>query len=167
MTYLTALLPVAHGVAVYAALTRHADTTTGDPRSRGQLMADELVPRITQHPTATNPDTKNPASENTDSENADSAGRADSGESGTVPAGTGIDIHLVMTDRTLFDGDNEPAHLTGYGPIPAPLARHIIRDADPTTKAWIRRLYTDPDTGHLITGDTRRRLFNHPPPATS
>ncbi len=49
MTYLTALLPVAHGVGVYAALTRSADTAkaTGDARSRGQLMADELVTRIT------------------------------------------------------------------------------------------------------------------------
>jgi hypothetical protein len=66
-----------------------------------------------------------------------------------------------MTDRTLFDGDNEPAHLTGYGPIPAALARKLIRDASPQIKAWIRRLYTDPETGHLITGDTRRRAFNH------
>ncbi len=49
MAYLTALLPVGQGVAVYAALTRHADlgTATGDPRGRGQLMADELVHRIT------------------------------------------------------------------------------------------------------------------------
>jgi hypothetical protein len=66
-----------------------------------------------------------------------------------------------MTDRTLFDGDNEPAHLTGYGPIPAALARKLIRDAGPGITAWIRRLYTDPETGHLITGDTRRRAFNH------
>ena len=64
-----------------------------------------------------------------------------------------------MTDRTLFDGDNEPAHLTGYGPIPAPLARHLIRTASPQITTWIRRLYTDPDTGHLITGDNQRRLF--------
>src|SRR6478736_9555865 len=49
MTYLTALLPVQHGVAAYAALTTAADTTTatGDPRSRGQLMADTLIARLT------------------------------------------------------------------------------------------------------------------------
>jgi hypothetical protein len=49
MCYLTALLPVYEGVAVHAALTRHADTSRsdGDPRSRGQLMADALVERIT------------------------------------------------------------------------------------------------------------------------
>jgi hypothetical protein len=45
MCYLTALLPVAEGVAVHAALTKHADAfrSDGDPRSRGQLMADALV----------------------------------------------------------------------------------------------------------------------------
>src|SRR6478736_5724947 len=40
MTYLTALLPVQHGVAAYAALTTAADTSTatGDPRRRGQHL---------------------------------------------------------------------------------------------------------------------------------
>ncbi|HEU5006004.1 MAG TPA: DUF222 domain-containing protein [Jatrophihabitantaceae bacterium] len=49
MTRLTALLPVAQGVAVYAALSRHADThiATGDERGRGQVMADTLVERVT------------------------------------------------------------------------------------------------------------------------
>jgi hypothetical protein len=46
MTYLTALLPVAQGVSVYAALRRAADTTF-DGRSRGQVMADTLVERAT------------------------------------------------------------------------------------------------------------------------
>lgn len=46
MTYLTALLPVTQGVAVYAALKRKADTTA-DGRSRGQVMADSLVEAVT------------------------------------------------------------------------------------------------------------------------
>src|SRR6201993_3873637 len=49
MTYLTALLPVAQGVGVYAALKRAADTTFDD-RSRGQIMADTLVERVTGRP---------------------------------------------------------------------------------------------------------------------
>jgi Domain of unknown function (DUF222) len=49
MTYVTALLPVAQGVGVYAALKRTADTTFDD-RSRGQVMADTLVERITGRP---------------------------------------------------------------------------------------------------------------------
>jgi Domain of unknown function (DUF222)/HNH endonuclease len=46
MTYLTALLPVAQGVSVYAALRREADVRC-DGRSRGQTMADTLVARVT------------------------------------------------------------------------------------------------------------------------
>jgi hypothetical protein len=48
MTYLTALLPVAQGVSVYAAPRREADTRY-DGRSRGQVMADTLVERVTGH----------------------------------------------------------------------------------------------------------------------
>jgi hypothetical protein len=49
MTYVSALLPVAQGVGVYAALKRAADTTFDD-RSRGQVMADTLVERVTGRP---------------------------------------------------------------------------------------------------------------------
>jgi len=49
MTYLTGQLPVAQGVAAYAALVRAADRAraAGDPRSRGQVMADTLVALLT------------------------------------------------------------------------------------------------------------------------
>jgi Domain of unknown function (DUF222) len=49
MVYVTALLPVKQGVGVYAALKRSADTTF-DERSRGQVMADTLVERVTGRP---------------------------------------------------------------------------------------------------------------------
>ncbi|MGV9801403.1 DUF222 domain-containing protein [Mycobacterium sp. NPDC003449] len=49
MTYVTVLLPVAQGVAVYAALKRAADTIF-DGRSRAQVMADTLVQRVTGRP---------------------------------------------------------------------------------------------------------------------
>ncbi|BBY42163.1 HNH endonuclease [Mycolicibacterium celeriflavum] len=49
MTYVTVLLPVRQGVAVYAALKRQADTTFDD-RSRGQVMADTAYERITGRP---------------------------------------------------------------------------------------------------------------------
>ena len=130
MTYLTALLPVKDGCAVYGELHRRAMTAACDPdehRSRGQVMADELVQRIL-----------------TPSE----------GEP-TQPA---IELHLVMTDRTLADKDTEPAQLVGYGPLPAPIGRDLVR-ADAKTQVWVRRVYTDPTTGDLITTDARRREF--------
>jgi hypothetical protein len=49
MTYVTALLPMTQGVSVYAALKRAADTSFDD-RSRGQVMADTLVERVTGRP---------------------------------------------------------------------------------------------------------------------
>ena len=41
----------------------------------------------------------------------------------------GIDIELciVITDTTLFEGTSEPADLKGFGPIPADLARDLLR----------------------------------------
>lgn len=49
MTYLTALLPMAQGVSVFAALKREADLRS-DGRSRGQVMADTLIERVTGRP---------------------------------------------------------------------------------------------------------------------
>ena len=50
MVQLSAVLPVATGVAAYASLCRHADAVAagGDPveRGRGQIMADEYVARL-------------------------------------------------------------------------------------------------------------------------
>ena len=54
MAIVSALLPMAQGVAVWAALTREADRlrASGDPRGRGQVMADTLVCRATGQATA-------------------------------------------------------------------------------------------------------------------
>ncbi len=54
MSYLSAFLPVAPGVAVHAALVTAAATAraAGDGRSTGQLMADTLVERVTGQATA-------------------------------------------------------------------------------------------------------------------
>ncbi|MGJ3190314.1 HNH endonuclease [Paenarthrobacter sp. FR1] len=137
MTYLTALLPVAQGVAVYAALTRAADSarSSGDGRNRGQAMADTLVERIT----------------------------------GTPGGITGVNLDLVMTDRTLFQGDSEPARLKGYGIVPAEWGRELLgtgqtgqgHAAVPKTEltVWLRRLYTAPTTGELLAADSKARVF--------
>jgi hypothetical protein len=131
MTWLTALLPVEDGVAAYAALMRAADSAraSGDPRSKGQVMADALAGRVLE-------------------------GDAD------MPGGPRVSLHLVMSDHDLFGTDDEPAHLDGYGPIPAELAREIVAGAcTRKEQVWLRRLYCHPQTGELVAAESRARLF--------
>jgi hypothetical protein len=45
---------------------------------------------------------------------------------GTPGGVSGVEIQLVMTDRTLFQGDSEPARLPGYGVVPAGWARSLV-----------------------------------------
>ncbi len=52
MVYLTALMPLAQGIGVYAALKRDADLC-GDGRPRGQIMTDTLYERVTARPAET------------------------------------------------------------------------------------------------------------------
>jgi hypothetical protein len=125
MTYLTGFLPVEQGVACQVALQRHADSlrSRGDQRSRGQIMADTLVERVT----------------------------------GQASADAALaEIQLVMTDQALIGDSDEPARVPGFGPIPAAIARGIVRAAD---RAWIRRLYTTPDRSALVAMDSGRRPF--------
>jgi len=85
MTYLTALLPVKQGVAVYGELHRRAMTGAVDPaehRSKGQIMADTLIDRVL------------------------TPGQGE-------PVAPAVEVHLVMTDRTLLDTDDEPAQVGG------------------------------------------------------
>ena len=138
MSILSGLLPVAQGVAVYSALTKQADSLRagGDGRSRGQIMADTLVERVTGQTSAEN---------------------------------VSVDVKLVMTDQTMFNhgpGASEPAHVQGFGPIPAELARRLVRtaaagleDGVGTATAWLKRLYTHPATGELVAMESRRRRF--------
>jgi hypothetical protein len=126
MSRLSGFLPVAQGVAAFAALSRVADglKATGDERSRGQIMADTMVERLTGQAAAD-----------------------------AVP----VEVELVMTEGTLLTGADEPAHLVGLGPVPAPLARALARDTD--ADVWLRRLFTRPEDGALVAMESRRRLF--------
>ncbi|MEY9777433.1 hypothetical protein ABH915_003041 [Arthrobacter sp. MW3 TE3886] len=54
--------------------------------------------------------------------------------SSNAPRGTpggirGVEIQVIMTDRTLFQADSEPARLPGYGTVPAGWARTLINPA--------------------------------------
>lgn len=127
MTIVSALLPVKHGVGVYAALKRAADTTFDD-RSRGQVMVDTLVERVTGRPAK-------------------------------VPEP--IAVNLVMSDLSLLGGDDCPALVDGYGPIPAEIARKLVNSAvgDERSKATLRRLYRHPKSGALVAMESRSRCF--------
>jgi hypothetical protein len=127
MTYVTALLPVKQGVSVYAALKRAADRTFDD-RSRGQVMADTFVERVTGRPAE-------------------------------IPEP--IAVNLVMTDQTLFGGDNCPALIDGYGAVPAEIARRMVSSAagNERSKATLRRLYRHPKSSALTAMESRSRCF--------
>ncbi|WP_330474096.1 HNH endonuclease [Terrabacter sp. C0L_2] len=87
-----------------------------------------------------------------------------------------VEIQLVMTDQALLAGDETPAQLTGYGPVPAAWVRDLLTRlhhatgsatesaTEPDSGArevgvWLRRLFTHPDTGTLIAMDSTRRTF--------
>jgi hypothetical protein len=136
MALVTGLLPVREGVAVYAALTRHADTVRagGDDRSRAQIMADTFVERLTGQATATGVPVEVQL---------------------VIPAGSLLDLQDQSGDQ---DHDPQvPAWVHGYGPVPAPLAREWLRDTD--AQVWLRRLFTRPGRGQLVAMDSRRRVF--------
>jgi hypothetical protein len=124
MARLTAFLPVAQGVACYAALRQAADTAraAGEPRSRGQVMADTLVERVAGQATAE-----------------------------AVP----VELHVVLDVDTLLGVGDEPAHVDGYGPVPAPTVRGWVTRSD--APVWLRRLFRR--HGRLIAMESNRRCF--------
>ena len=159
MTYLTALLPVASGVAAHVALARAADSAQarGDGRSRGQLMADLLTARLTGSGDVGDRPVHDPARWGS----APSAPVADvGGESGHgAPAGVRVEVQVVMTDTALLGDDDAAAEVVGCGPVPAAVARQLVRDAPEECQVWVRRLYTDPVSGGLAAMESRARHF--------
>ena len=131
MVYLTALLPVADGVAAYAALKAAADAAvgTGEATSRGRAMADALLQRLTGHAPGALPLTLNLLI-------SEDALLGDAEESGHLEAG-GI-VHDA----------------------PADLARALIaRALDARERVALRRLFTAPATGQLVAMESRARTF--------
>ncbi|UFU05672.1 HNH endonuclease [Ruania halotolerans] len=150
MAQVTSLLPVAQGVAVYAALSRRADElrAQGDARARGQIMADTLVERVTGLSCA---------------------------------EGVPVHVNVVMTDRALLDGADDPADVNDYGVVPSRWARNLIvraeqlqgkqqqeracqhngaregPDAAGGLGVWVRRLFTQPRSGELVAMQSRAR----------
>ena len=139
MAYLTALLPAARAVACYAALSKAADTARaqGDSRSRGQVMADTVVERLTGQKTADGTPVE------IDLVVTDQ----------TLFANLGHPVRDDSADR------DEPGYLHGYGVVPAGWIRNLVAGLPAGTQAWIRRLYRHPLTGQLVAMDSKRREF--------
>ncbi|MET4061752.1 hypothetical protein ABIB35_003329 [Arthrobacter sp. UYP6] len=174
MTYVTALLPVAQGVGVYAALTREADRlrAAGDARSKGQIMADTFVERTTGKVRAEDVRVEvqlimtDRALLGGSSEPAVLAGY------GVVPAQLARNLVRGRDKGPECNSDKDEdsyrglgtrtsarsgaAAVTGWGAPPAPPAPPPR--PDPRTEVWVRRLYTAPDTGALVGMDSRARL---------
>jgi hypothetical protein len=141
MCYVTALLPVAQGVAVHAALLRTASSAraAGDERSQGQLMADTLVARVTGREAA---DEVPVELQVVITDRALLAGEA------TPAAIAGYGPVPAPWVRALVASD---AVGTGVMSEESEVANRA--------RVWVRRLFTHPDDGTLVAMDSERRLF--------
>jgi hypothetical protein len=140
MVLLPVLLGAAEGQLIFTRLTTAARLLPAqDPRTMDQRRADLLVDAV--------------LAGFGDGGGLGGLGGLDEGEL-PVPRGRKPTINVVVSADTLLQLDDEPAHLTGYGPITAEAARRLAADESGT---W-RRLLTDPDTGALldISADTYR-----------
>jgi hypothetical protein len=69
-----------------------------------------------------------------------------------------VHVGVVMSDETLL-GDDEPARVRGGGPIPARIARDLVRRASAQQLAALRRLYASPKSGQLVAMESRSLRF--------
>jgi hypothetical protein len=171
MAIVSAVLPVAQAVAVNAALQQAAATAkaAGDERSRGRVMADTLVERVTGRASADDVDVEVQVVITDRALFAGDDTPAHVPGHGSVPAGWVRD--LLTRDLTRQDR---------VTPCPAPYGRdrsargaagaYRTRRAGPASnraepygpgvaRVWLRRLYTHPGTGTLVAMESTRRLF--------
>ena len=135
MAYLTALLPAAQAVAVFAALNGAAGSAhaAGDPRSRDQVKADTLVERVT----------------------GQSSAAAVPVEIGLVMS-EGALLAGQHTPAVLLGYGPIPATLARELAVGGAAAGD---SADGEAAVWVRRLYVDPVSSSIVDADRRRRFF--------
>ncbi|QHF23268.1 DUF222 domain-containing protein [Rathayibacter sp. VKM Ac-2804] len=110
----------------------------GDPRTLQQLSADAAVDLLCD---------------------GDIAGTTPNSEHRPDPTfvpGVRAEVRLTLAASTAVGLDDAPADLDGYGPVPADVARELIR-----TGASFTRVLTDPDTGAVTSVG---RTWRVPPP---
>lgn len=75
---------------------------------------------------------------------------------------TPVDLSLVMTDRALLEGGDDPVHLDEWGPIPADLARDLVAAGlavDEDALVAVRRLFARPADGQMVAMESTSRFF--------
>lgn len=156
MAIISAVLPVAQAVAVNAALVQAAATAkaAGDERSRGQVMADTLVERVTGRASADDVDVEVQVVITDRALFVGEDSPAHVPGHGPVPAGW---VRDLLT-RDLLAQDPPRQGLVTPGPVP--FGRDGSgRDGPSVARVWLRRLYTHPGTGTLVAMESTRRLF--------
>ena len=130
MSQLSALLPVKDGVAVWAVLGREADRARAAGDERSRgQIMADALVRRILSP--------------------------GEGER-SVP----LMINVVVPDSVLLGDDNGFGWVEHYGPVPGDLLREwIAANAEQGVDQWIRRLYATPETGALVSMDSRSRRF--------
>ncbi len=140
MSILRATLPVQDGVAILKVLTEAAKTATagGDPRSKGQIMADTLTARACGIEC---PDDVPVEIQLLMTDMTLLGGEEESAwvDGHPLPGRAARDLALGVPSTSPVPGE------------PPPDISRAVR--------WIRRLYTDARTGELTGVDGRRRLF--------
>ncbi|EMY34331.1 hypothetical protein D477_010281 [Arthrobacter crystallopoietes BAB-32] len=162
MACLTALLPVRSGVAVNAALSGEADRlrAAGDQRSRGQIMADTLVERVTGRAAASPADIEIQLVMTDRTLLQGSSEPAYLSGYGTVPAQYARNLLRPTGPTDIRDSGtggvvNSDGALAAASADPG-AAETAVPDA---VKVAIRRLYTAPVTGQLVGMDSRARIM--------
>ncbi len=133
MVLVSALLPVTEGVATFAALRRAAAraAATGDPRGRGQVMADTLVARVTG---------RDPVDD---------------------PVDVHVDLVITDDTLLGGGTAAATVRSRGVLPVPVPaaVARRLVAGAGAADRVWLRRLRATADGSAVVSMDSRARRF--------
>jgi hypothetical protein len=125
LAVLVARLPIEHAARLHAALDARARVTSVDcDATLGQLRVQALLDAVCGTP----------------------------GETATGAASVTVEIGLVIDAGALLSGTDDPGILTGALGGPQSVSANAVRDllADPDVPISLRRLISDPHTGHLL-----------------
>jgi hypothetical protein len=131
MAYLTSLLPMKQAVSIHATLMRDAQQAISSGAGGERTRNQIMADLLTERVLGIS---------STDQ----------------VP----VAVELVISDRSLLAGGDAPAHVQGYGPVPAAIARDIVGDAlNAEARVSLRRIYAKPSNGSLTAMESSARLF--------